>query len=57
MIISQLLGKAGFFPSPCFLILVHKQIPVPWFIRVEVFPFLFVLPPICTSCPGLRKFT
>lgn len=36
MIISQLLGKAGFFPSPCFLILVDKQIPVPWFIRAEV---------------------
>lgn len=60
MIISQLLGKAGFFSSLRFLILVHKKrkITVPWFVRVGIFfSSQFVLSSICMSCPGIRKFT
>lgn len=56
VIISQLLGKAGFISGPCFLILVIKKITVPQFVRVEVFP-IPVLSPVCMSCPGIRKST
>lgn len=44
VIISQLLGKAGFISGPCFLILVIKEKTVPQFVRVEGFsPSLYYL--------------